>query len=553
MSITLSELIVPMVLDDKGFAGKMLGSAGIVASVTAVIGTSINATLEMGDTLDTLGDKFGMTADEASGYSQAITEVGLDSNIFNKALQINQDTLEKSPGVLGTAGKAYEALGVSIYNADGSIKTQAVLLDEVAPKINAIQDPTQKATLLTDLYGKKGLEMVDVLGKLSGEGGLTGYIAKAKEHGTAMSQSQIDGTVKLGQGLNDLKSRFDGVILAIGTALIPILNTMMTAMQPIFAFISANINPILIVLSAVILPIVIIAIWNLVAGLIATAAAAVAAMIPFLPIIAVILLVIGVVVLLYEAWKNNFGGIQEKLQAVWAVLEPVFNTVKEWLQNTLTAAISTLSDYWTNTLLPAITLAWAFFQDKILPIIQLVIDIMGTLGSIAITALQGFWENILLPAITKVWAFFQDNILPIITKIATFMSDTFGPAVTALGGFFTTLGDAISGVVNGALSWILGKLEDVQDIIDNFQLPDWLTPGSPTPFEFALIGIDDALGSLNQGNLPEFSANLNIGDEPNLSGITTQNGGQSQDTFDYDHLAYVIARAYRLEMQKMGV
>ena len=160
-----------------------------------------------------------------------------------------------------------------------------------------------------------------------------------------MSQSQIDGTVKLSQGLNDLKSRFDGVILTIGTALIPIFNTMLTAMQPIFAFISANINPILIVLSAVVLPIVIIAIWNLVAGPRATAAAAVAAMLPFLPIIAVILLVIGVVVLLYEAWKNNWGGIQEKLQAVWSVLQPVFETVKTWLQDTLTVAISTLSDF----------------------------------------------------------------------------------------------------------------------------------------------------------------------------------------------------------------
>jgi hypothetical protein len=551
MSITLSELVVPLVLDDKDFAGKMLGAGGIVASVTAVIGTSIGQTITYGDTLDTLGDKFGMTADQASGYAQAVNDVGLSQDTFNSALVYNQKNLVDADGNLLKAGLAYDSLGISIYNADGSIKTQSQLLDEVAPKINAIADPTEKARILTELYGKKGLEMVDVLGKLQSEGGLAGYIAKAKEHGTAMSQSQIDGTIKLSQGLNDLKSRFEGVILTIGMALIPIFNTMLTAMQPIFAFISANINPILIVLSAVVIPVVVIAIYNLVAGLYATASAAIVAMAPFLPIIAVILLVIGVVVLLYEAWKNNWGGIQDKLQAVWAVLEPVFNSVKTWLADTLTAAITTLSGFWTNTLLPAITAAWSFFNDKILPIIQAVITIMATLGEIAITALAGFWENILLPAITTAYDFFNDKILPIIQTIASFMSDTFGPAVSSLGGMFSSLGEAISGIVSGALQWVLDKLANVQSIIDNFHLPSWLTPGSPTPFELGLRGIDAALGSLNETNLPEFSAKLKIGEEPDLNGITSQREGYSQDTIDYEKLASVLSRTMSTELQKV--
>ena len=101
MSITLSELIVPLVLDDKGFAGKMLGATGVVAAVTAVIGTSVNQTLTYGDTLDTLGDKFGMTADEASGYAQAVTETGLAQDTFNNALVYNQKNLVTLDGDLG--------------------------------------------------------------------------------------------------------------------------------------------------------------------------------------------------------------------------------------------------------------------------------------------------------------------------------------------------------------------------------------------------------------------------------------------------------------------
>ena len=49
--------------------------------------------------------------------------------------------------------------------------------------------------------------------------------------------------------------------------------------------------------------------------------------------------------------------------------------------------------------------------------------------------------------------------------------------------------EGITGAIRDAIKW----LSDLADSISKLSLPDWLTPGSPTPWEIGLRGIGDAL------------------------------------------------------------
>lgn len=64
--------------------------------------------------------------------------------------------------------------------------------------------------------------------------------------------------------------------------------------------------------------------------------------------------------------------------------------------------------------------------------------------------------------------------------------------------------------IQAAIQPMLDKFAEFRDAAANIQLPDWLTPGSPTPFETGLWGIQDALDSLNQRGLPDLSAGLDV-------------------------------------------
>lgn len=311
--------------------------------------------------------------------------------------------------------------------------------------------------------------------------------------------------------------------------------------------------------------------------------------------------IVAAIVLLATAWANNWGGIQEKVAAVWAFLQPIFDTLKAWLEvnipvaietlknfwetvlwpalqnvwgwiqstlfpmlselwtwlqanipvalqtlsdfwnntllpaiqnvwswatttlfpflselwtwlsTTLTEAIQTLSDFWTGTLQPALELVWGFLQESIFPLFTALWELLEVAGGTAITALQGFWENVLLPAITAVWDFISKSLQPVFETLGDFIEKTLGPIIGTFSGegFLGTLKTVLENI-STAISNVIDWLGTMKDKLSNIELPWWLTPGSPTPFENGLRGISDAMKSLSTMALPQFAAQLQL-------------------------------------------
>lgn len=229
---------------------------------------------------------------------------------------------------------------------------------------------------------------------------------------------------------------------------------------------------------------------------ITTAAAAITAIAPLLPVIAVLVAIGAAAYLVYQAWVNNWGGIRDIMSDLWEnKLKPIFETVKIWLEENLPIAIQYLSDLWTNTLLPALTAVWEFLNTYIFPILGAIADVIGAVLSVAWEAFIGYIQNVTIPQLQTLWAFFNEKILPVIQEVAGWLGEHLGPA-------FEAIGEAIGGVVD----W----LHQFADSIRDLALPDWLTPGSPTPWELGLLGVNDALETLSRATLPRFQTSLQL-------------------------------------------
>lgn len=275
------------------------------------------------------------------------------------------------------------------------------------------------------------------------------------------------------------------------------------------------------------------------------------------PVTLVVAAVAAAVALLAAAWTNNWGGIRTTLTEIWqGTLQPAFQQIAAWLQENIPAAIATLSDFWTGRLQPAIqsvvsffqgsvvpamstvasvaqavlgaaittlatiwetilqpalSMVWTFFQDSIIPVIAAVADVASATLGLAITALAGLWQNVLQPALESVWAFIQDSVLPIFAEVASFVEDNVGPVFEALASsILPPIQGAFEGI-SGAVERLVSWLGDFAERIRNLELPDWLTPGSPTPFETGLRGIADAMNELTRIELPRFGYGLQAG------------------------------------------
>jgi phage-related minor tail protein len=109
--------------------------------------------------------------------------------------------------------------------------------------------------------------------------------------------------------------------------------------------------------------------------------------------------------------------------------------------------------------------------------------------------------------------------------LAIWLGENLPRAIDGLMAWWTDLNEGIGVVQQGfnsvrdAVQPVIDKIAAFRDMLANVgdALPDWLTPGSPTPFELGLDGIDRALGDVSQ-TLPDFRAGLQL-DEPMLPGI----------------------------------
>jgi len=161
------------------------------------------------------------------------------------------------------------------------------------------------------------------------------------------------------------------------------------------------------------------------------------------------------------------------LTAIMPVVSSIFGQLASDLFGTLVPAVlqlvAALLPIIQTILPPLITLIStivSWLVSKLVPVIQVVAAWIGTNLPVAFGYLAKLWKNTLQPALSGLWDF-----------------------LTKVWDAFKKIGDAVSKVIQ--------FFKDLVNGIKNIKLPDWLTPGSPTPFELGLRGIASALSDVN--------------------------------------------------------
>jgi TP901 family phage tail tape measure protein len=564
------------------------------------LGTSLDS---MGDPLEEIDAQFRNYITSTTGMQQGTAE-------FDHAL--------------GELNKQFS--NSAFYDAEGRFIGMAAASELLQEKTKDLTDE-QKASTLQAIFGNDAMGVAARLAMMGAEGydamaasmeAQAGVQATAaiKQQGFNVALDNFKGSVEalqislgsyllpvleslfndyLSPGINTIRdfttAMFDsgdpfGYIISQINTVIPGFQTFIGAAQSVASFIADNFGPIMAgalgILAATLYTVVIPAFTAWAASAIAAATATMIALAPIVIPIAAIGLAVGA---LYAAWDSNFLGIKDALTGFWnSTGQPIFETLRTWLAQTLTVAIQRLSDYWNETLQPALRSAWAFIDQNVIPImVMLGRKVFADLGA-AIGTLAGFWTNTLQPALSAVWSFLNTYLIPIFQAIYNVQIAAMNLALTALAGIFqnvllpagqivvglfvehlrpaieyvsgtlipalqatfavlvgywqTTLGPilqviagyfqnqvagavrAVTDAIRDAISW----LNDLAEGLRNIKLPDWMTPGSPTPWENGLRGVNEAMKQLASEGMPQFESRLAMLVEPQLvQGYTPAN------------------------------
>lgn len=420
----------------KNVADKTKGlslAGGAVAG--GLLATGKNA-IQTADDLATLSKRSGLSTDMLQKFAYASDMVDVSTEELVSAMTKMKKNMGDNPA-------AFEALGVSVTNADGTFRgLEEVFYDSLAA-LSQIGDETERDLAAMDLFGKGA----DTLATIIDDGGvgLQEYGARAQELGLILSEDTIGKLTSTGDTIDEMKARATATLTEVGAQLLenlaPTIDTIVEKIGEVVAWLgtldSDTLNTILVVAG-------VIAAISPVAGLISgitTAIGGVTSAIQFLLANPIVLLIAGIVALVTL--------IATKGDQIQAILQNVDN----FLQNIFATD-------WTKQF-----------------------GVMGEVLNVFFNALKGIWDSI-----KKIF----DGIINFVRGVFTGDWKRAWEGVKQIfSGVFSTFLTIVKTPINAVIGVINGLIDGINVVIRGLNsisitIPDWVPALGGKKFGFNL-------------------------------------------------------------------
>lgn len=206
-----------------------VAGVGLAAVATAAIaagaalGVAVKGAIDNADEMGEMAQKVGVSVEALSSLSYAAKMSGTDTETLSTSLRkLSANMLAVAQGSTGPVATAFQALGVSVQNADGTLRASDAVLLDVAEKFALMEDGATKTALAIQLFGRSGSELVPFLSQ--GREGLAALTAEADRLGITISTNTANAAGEFNDTLDRLQGTFDGVINKVMEGALPALN-----------------------------------------------------------------------------------------------------------------------------------------------------------------------------------------------------------------------------------------------------------------------------------------------------------------------------------------
>ncbi len=203
----------------------------IFATVAGVFGVGfgvdafkefIGGAIEAQDQALKLSQKVGISTEAIAGLASAANKAGVDTESFQTAMvKLSKSVADAANGGKQSAAQ-YAALGISLKDANGNIKTSDTLLKELADKFAGYKDGVAKTADAVAIFGKAGANMIPLLN--GGSAAIQKQIDLVNSLGASFTKEGSAQAEKFNDTLKDLEIVSKGVGNTIATAVLPALN-----------------------------------------------------------------------------------------------------------------------------------------------------------------------------------------------------------------------------------------------------------------------------------------------------------------------------------------
>lgn len=506
-------------------------SAAGAAVDTALAGMAIKSG-KAADELKTLSSQTGISTTDLQKYGAAADLVDVSVEMMAKSQVKMKKAMSQASKGSKKQAEAFDTLGVSVTDANGELRDQSEVFDEVIKALGEMENPVERDALAMDIFGKSAAELnpliedggrtyqkvaeiydktglnivdqetldkaqefndaIDTI-KLTGQAALSqigsklaGYLAPALEKVVGWVQKIAEWLGKLSPETLTMIGIIAGIVAALGPALI-IIGKVATGISSIMTL-STTLGPTL-------------------AGLAG----------PIGIVIAILGALVAAGILVYKNWdkiKETVTKVVAHVQAKWILLKRDVTSVFNSIKTTVTNVWTTIKTFVTTTvdkIKAAALLSWTAFKVGL----KTIIDAIKTFVTTA-------WDNIktkvtttvdgIKTAVSTAWDNIKTKVTTVVDGIKTAISTKWDAIKTKI----TTVADSIKSAVKDKFDTIKYNIthpietakEKVKAIVDKIkeiiggvklQLPKFKLPHLSVSAGEAPWGIG------GKGKLPSFN------------------------------------------------
>ena len=210
--------LAPLSAAAGGFAAGMIGLG--YKSVTAA------------DDLNTLSKQTGISTDSLQKMKYA-------SDLVDVSVEDITGAITKMKKGMGSAPDAFDALGVSVTNADGSMRDAESVFNDTLKALSKIENETERDQAAYQIFGKSADQLAGIID--DGGAALQAYGEQAEELGLIMSGDTLDSLNEINDKVDQSKAQISAAAGELGATIaegiLPLVDPIVAGIQKVTEFI----------------------------------------------------------------------------------------------------------------------------------------------------------------------------------------------------------------------------------------------------------------------------------------------------------------------------
>ena len=227
-ALSLGDIIKANLISDAIKSGLSALASGI-SSVGSAMAESITAGAEYADTFLTMSVQTGISTENLQKYNAVAELVDVSTETMTKSMAKNIKSMTSASSGTGAMAEAYSKLGVSVTNADGTLRDSETVYWETIDALKNITDETERDSVAMEILGKSAQELNPLIAQ--GSEGIKEMGEQAVKMGAVLSEDALNS---LG-AVDDQMQKFSSITGATS-------NIMASAFAPAVSSVMGEVN-----------------------------------------------------------------------------------------------------------------------------------------------------------------------------------------------------------------------------------------------------------------------------------------------------------------------